>query len=228
MKDSKETRRKTVFVLMPFSSRFNDVYDLVIKSFENQFDVCIKRADTLPFDRRHIYDKIVTAIEIADLLIADLSGKNPNVFYEVGYAHARGKIVIPISSTKLPFDVAGFTTIFYKLSDLSTLRKTLFNCISEVLERVENRFANDSKEFLKSHQNIVEKIKTYALNKGTNCGWLRPGMYFTEEEIRAELNLSADETYLMLDKSRKAGIVVAVNWKGESVWMANSAIVQRR
>ena len=56
-------------------------------------------------------------IEGSKAIIVDLSGSNPNVFYEMGMAHARGRVVIPIcekdNSQTLPFDVSQFRTIFF-------------------------------------------------------------------------------------------------------------------
>lgn len=51
------------------------------------------------------------------IVIADITPNNPNVFYEVGYAHGIGKNTILLSDRKreqLPFDVSGFRTLFYE------------------------------------------------------------------------------------------------------------------
>ena len=53
---------------------------------------------------------------VSRLIIAEISQSNPNVFYEVGYAHALNKptILIAEKTTKLPFDVSPFRTLFYE------------------------------------------------------------------------------------------------------------------
>ena len=54
-----------------------------------------------------ILDRIYRQIELADIVIAEMTGQNPNVFYEVGYAHARGKLCIlsTASADDIPFDL---------------------------------------------------------------------------------------------------------------------------
>lgn len=59
------------------------------------------------FTAGHIIEEIWTAIVSAILIIADCSGRNPNVFYEIGLAHAIGKPVILITRDEedVPFDL---------------------------------------------------------------------------------------------------------------------------
>jgi hypothetical protein len=74
----------------------------------------IKRADedALP---GQISPQVIRDIDQADLVVCDLTGLNPNVMYELCFAHTRRKRVIQIADagTKLPFDLAQFRTIFF-------------------------------------------------------------------------------------------------------------------
>ena len=58
-----------------------------------------------------------TSIQNSAVIIADITPDNPNVFYEIGYAHALKKPTILLCDKalrdRLPFDVSGFRTIFY-------------------------------------------------------------------------------------------------------------------
>jgi nucleoside 2-deoxyribosyltransferase len=58
----------------------------------------------------------VTQINTAKVVIADITPENPNVFWEVGYAHANRKptILVAEKGRKLPFDVSGFRILFYE------------------------------------------------------------------------------------------------------------------
>jgi nucleoside 2-deoxyribosyltransferase len=60
-------------------------------------------------------------IELADIVIADMTGQNPNVFYEVGYAHAKGKLCILLTSdaADIPFDLKHQRHIVYGKSIVS-------------------------------------------------------------------------------------------------------------
>jgi hypothetical protein len=66
-----------------------------------------------------ITNHVILDIENSDLIVADLSFLNPNVFYELGFAHAAEKPVIHLAhkSTKLPFDNAGYRTIVFDPTD---------------------------------------------------------------------------------------------------------------
>lgn len=71
-----------------------------------------------------ITQDILKLIESSKIVIADLSGANPNVYYEMGLAHDRGRIVIPISNSKerLPFDNRQIRTIFFHDDDECSLQ----------------------------------------------------------------------------------------------------------
>jgi hypothetical protein len=103
------------FVLMPFSKEFDDVYQLGIKETCNQIGIYCERVDEQVFQET-ILERIYNQIIKADLIIADMTNKNPNVFYEVGYAHAIGKDVILLTqdSKDIPFDLAHYPHIVYE------------------------------------------------------------------------------------------------------------------
>lgn len=82
-----------VFVVMPFAEKYKAMYEHVIKKVvENEGLLCI-RADDI-FETGRIIDDIKCSIRQAHFIIADLSGRSPNVFYEVGMAHGMGKSVL--------------------------------------------------------------------------------------------------------------------------------------
>jgi hypothetical protein len=93
------------FVLMPFDSTFDDVYRIGIKEAAASLDILAERVDEQIY-QEGILERIHRQIEVADIVIADMSGKNPNVFYEVGYAHAKANLTILLTSNveDIPFD----------------------------------------------------------------------------------------------------------------------------
>lgn len=102
------------FVLMPFDPKFNDVYQLGIKTACEEAGAYCERVDEQMF-QGSILARVYNQISKADVLIADMTGRNPNVFYEVGYAHALGKDVILLtqSTDDIPFDLKHHPHIVY-------------------------------------------------------------------------------------------------------------------
>ncbi|MBX3610096.1 MAG: hypothetical protein KF871_09375 [Hydrogenophaga sp.] len=112
-----------VFVLMPFDSAFDDIYRYGIKrACEEQGCYC-ERVDEQMFDGS-ILDRIYHQIRSADVVVADLTGRNANVFYETGYAHGLGKRVILLTQRQedIPFDLRHYHHIVYggRIADLAT------------------------------------------------------------------------------------------------------------
>lgn len=105
------------FVVMQFSSPYNEVYSEVIKSICDEEHIDVTRIDEEAGPGLIIQD-ITRAIREAKVVIADISPVNANVFYEVGFAHALNKptILLAEKGTKLPFDVSPFRTLFYENS----------------------------------------------------------------------------------------------------------------
>lgn len=110
-----------IFVLMPFSNDFDDVYKYGIKQTANELGFYCERVDEQNF-KGSILSQIYNQINKADVIIADLSTKNPNVYYEIGYAHAKDKHVILLtnSAEDIPFDLKHYPHIIYdKIQGLS-------------------------------------------------------------------------------------------------------------
>ena len=103
------------FVLMPFGEEHADVYNLGIKSTVEAAGMIAQRVDEQIFHREGILQRIYNQIEAADLIIADMSGRNPNVFYEVGYSHGKSKLCILLTkdADDIPFDLKRHRHIVY-------------------------------------------------------------------------------------------------------------------
>lgn len=110
MKDHKPT----CFVLCPFGGRHDSYYREIIVPAVSTLGLRVKRADEI-YGARPIIDDIIDAIREARLIVADVSGRNPNVNYELGLAHAFGIPTIIISSTldDVPFDYKHRRVIVY-------------------------------------------------------------------------------------------------------------------
>lgn len=107
------------FVIMPFSSQeLNDVYEYFIKpTIEDTCGLTCERGDDV-FGSNVIMDDIRAAIEKASIVVADLTGKNANVFYEVGIAHTLNKPVLLLAQymDDVPFDLRHRRVLQYDYS----------------------------------------------------------------------------------------------------------------
>ncbi len=101
------------FVLMPFNEQFDRIFNSVIKPAIEKAGLKSLRSDQI-FSPTPIVEDIWVHIASSKLVIADVTGKNPNVFYELGLAHAIGKTVIIITQAKedIPFDI-GYIRYFH-------------------------------------------------------------------------------------------------------------------
>ena len=116
VKNVKITAQERVcFVVMQFTEEYNALYKDVIKTTCEEFDYKVIRGDDF-YHSGLIIEDITRSIRESSLIIADVTENNPNVFYEVGFAHGIGKTTILLSDRKrgpLPFDISGFRTLFY-------------------------------------------------------------------------------------------------------------------
>src|SRR5262249_21719144 len=104
-----------VFVAMPFSDEFDDIYYYAIEPAVNAAGFLCERADTRSFSG-DILDWLKGRIQTAALVIADLTTANPNVYLEVGYAWGfkRPTILLTRDLNDLKFDVRGQRCVIYK------------------------------------------------------------------------------------------------------------------
>jgi hypothetical protein len=111
----KRKHEKSAFVLMPFKKELDDIYYFGIRQPLEQSGYVVQRADEIQFTGG-IVERIRQSIEEADVIIAEMTDANPNVYYEVGLAHAMSKPVILITRSieNLPFDLRGMRHITYE------------------------------------------------------------------------------------------------------------------
>jgi Nucleoside 2-deoxyribosyltransferase len=102
------------FVMMPFAASFQGIWEHVLRPTVTGVGDDCKRGDDI-FAPGLIMDDVIKAIREADYLIADLTGRNPNVYYELGYAHSLGKPVILLTQRNddVPFDLRHHRLIQY-------------------------------------------------------------------------------------------------------------------
>ncbi len=114
-----EQQRK-LFVLMPFAREFQDIYTLGIREIAERLNFIAERADEIEHNS-DIMSVIESKIKTAAVVLADITGLNPNVLYELGFAHGCKKptVIITRDIDRLPFDLAHYNCIgFDSIIDL--------------------------------------------------------------------------------------------------------------
>ena len=100
---------------MPFADQYREVYQEVYKPVCERSGMDCWRVDELARPGSITRD-IVEGILDADVVIADLTSRNPNVFYELGIAHSVGNktIMTTQSIADVPFDIANYRVLIYE------------------------------------------------------------------------------------------------------------------
>jgi hypothetical protein len=129
----KKLLKPLCFVIMPFKlSHSSILWDSILKPVIEEAGFLPQRADVV-HSVGQIIDDITHLLEEAHVVVADITGENPNVMYELGYAHALGKNTIIICSSdgegkiddKVPFDIRGMRIYQYNAWKAPEFRKEL-------------------------------------------------------------------------------------------------------
>lgn len=109
---SQEVQVDQLSAMMPFAG-FGPVYSAIERASAAVGMRC-NRADNV-WDHHEIIQDIVSLIDNSAVVVCDLTGRNPNVFYEIGIAHTLGKEVVLITqnAADVPFDLAHLRHIRY-------------------------------------------------------------------------------------------------------------------
>lgn len=112
------------FCVLPFNEIRLTLLEKIIKpKLEDEFGITVIKSGDIFHPNENIMENIWNYINQASFIIADISDKNPNVFYELGICHTIGKKVITLCDQesyeedykeKLPFDISSLNTIFYR------------------------------------------------------------------------------------------------------------------
>jgi len=127
------------FLVMPFSATHSEALHACVKNACHAHGIHLVRGDDslVPKD---IVDHIWVCLNEADFVIADISGHNPNVYYELGIAHTLAKPVLLLTSQPddIPFDVSTRGAIAYSSVDEvgweQALEQRLRQALEELLE----------------------------------------------------------------------------------------------
>ena len=133
-----EAVTNSCFVVMPFHSLFESQYERVIRPAVEDAGLECVRGDEI-FTQQAIVQDIWKAIRHARVILVELSGRNPNVMYETGLAHAIGKPIVFITRNEqdVPFDLGPLRYIYYDPNNPfwgEDLRADLTKMLRKVIE----------------------------------------------------------------------------------------------
>ena len=113
---SVSARPTSAFVVMQFTPPFDELFEDVIRPVCAEMDIEAYRASDI-YRPGVIIQDIIQGLGESQVVIAEITPANPNVFYELGYSHALRKPTILLANreetNQLPFDLSGFRVIFY-------------------------------------------------------------------------------------------------------------------
>lgn len=136
-KSEKAAHVRRVFVLMPFRPLWSKRVYKMIEGCCDRANVGCLRADDITKTGR-ITEQIIQAISNADVVIADITRSNPNVLYELGFAHANAKKVIVLNQgASSPFDVNDWRQIRYNKSHLNPASRKLSQFLRSAVEELD-------------------------------------------------------------------------------------------
>jgi hypothetical protein len=128
------------FVMQPFVPPLGDYYEKIYKPAIEKAGLKPVRADADIFATGKIMDQVWEGINAAKVLVAALATRNPNVFYELGLAHALKKPVVLISAREedVPFDLQHIRVIYYDVNDPFWGSKLIEKVAENVLSAIQN------------------------------------------------------------------------------------------
>ena len=121
---------------LPIGGYFQTIYEPAIK----KAGLRAVRADADIFGTGKIMDQIWAGINAAKVLVAELTTRNPNVFYELGLAHAKEKPVVLVSSNEgdVPFDLKHIRVIYYDTTDPFWGQKLIDKVAENIISALNN------------------------------------------------------------------------------------------
>lgn len=119
-------------VLTPFDSSFSRIRDTIQRTLREHGVTPIQIDDVIQPGAQWA-NAITDAIQESDFVVVDVSRRNPNVMYELGFAHALRKPTLLLlnadSAGEMPFDLAGYQMAVYDPKNLNSLRDQIIRFV---------------------------------------------------------------------------------------------------
>ena len=189
---------KKCFIICPISTEGTEVRknsDLLMKHIIEK-SVSSEEYEIIRIDQKEhnnsITQEIIKYLIESDLVIADISGHNPNCFYEIGYRHATKKPIIFLKNKdeKIPFDISDIRTIEYDLTDLDSVditKNSLLETINNIKPLETNSLENEKSDYVSEKLTkiitMLSNIDGKILNSNSEIIHQKETMPKTENEV---------------------------------------------
>ena len=167
--------RPFIFIVMPFRNELKNVH-FAIKQAANAAEAYAERLDDRKYTE-NMLTRVYSQISASVILVADVTYENPNVYYELGYAHGINKIVLftkrrTARKLKLPFDTDHYPHILYDPDDMASFTKELTEYMLVGLSKAQARTSSMRPANLEMYVNglsdrtrITDERLTYTVGK---------------------------------------------------------------
>jgi hypothetical protein len=230
--------QNSCFVIMPFAKEFNAVYETIQDGLRGLMKC--KRADDLHIGRP-ILTRILEGICGAELIIADLTGCNANVFYELGLVHAHTPDVLLLTQdlNAVPFDLRQFRCHEYsvkspkgrrRLSEIvqatahEVCKHRIPLALNDKIQRTEElvRYLAQVLQAKDTHSSLLIRLQA-GLSSLSNVGY--PDAQ--DPELRRYGELLLEERRLLLELLQRGASLRAVLAPPRAPWVYESRVKQR-
>lgn len=186
-KKAKDSERPKCFIIMPFGGWFDKYYLEIYKPAIEEAGFSANRADDL-YRPGNIVNDIWSYTKNADVILADLTNKNPNVFYELGLAHAITKpaVLITASMEDVPFDLRSLRVIEFDKNSPNwgeILKTKIIKSLKETLESPEDSIPSTFLDISKTKRLKVGEEEKEILDIKREIATLK-------REVRSSKNIS--------------------------------------
>ena len=211
---------KHVFVLMPFKASFQQLWEKINVAAEAA-GAQADRVDKQLYEEEDVLNRIIGQIEDADAIVAVMTGKSPNVFFEVGIAHALRKHVLLLTANPddIPFDVSHLRHVPYKTSlfrpntlvEPEEFTKSLTNELKFVLSnpRVTDSYYQEFKKTMKTMEYSSRGLAPYFTPVATDFfgKWMSFVQSLVTEQPETEGPLRLAITRLLVHATQRYRVV---------------------
>jgi hypothetical protein len=205
------TEKLTCFAIAPIGAKDSEIRkrsDQVLKhifkkALADKYEVT--RGDEID-QPGMITSQVLRAVQDSDLVVADLTGHNPNVLYELAVRHAIERPivhVIPPSLSKIPFDIAGFRTIEFELTDPDSVESAVEQLKKQAEAAEKGQWGETPVKLAKIMQRSEQDTPQSLLLKEAVAGIaeLRSRLSFMERELVDRVRTTLQEQLDILGKT---------------------------